>query len=1488
MKKLLLLIISVFIIVSFVKGQCVSTNNLTTFYGNNNGQDGIMFDVSASATSNTIIKCFDSNFNAGTFDVEIYYKVGTHVGFEVNAAAWTLAGTANGVVSTGVDVATYIPLVLNLTIPCSETYAFYITSTTGGMKYTNGTGVGNVLASNASLTIYEGTGKDYAFGMNFTPRQFNGTVYYDVTGSCGGCILTVNNPTICSGETATITANSTVVGTTYLWSTGATTNPITVSPGATTTYTVTGTTPIGQTCSASATVTVNPTPVITTSATSMSICLGESTTISASSSVGGTSYLWNTGATTNPLSVSPGATTTYTVTGTTASGCTGTASVTVTVNPNPTITASASPTAICVGTNSTISASSSVGGTTYNWNTGSTTNPITVSPGATTTYTVTGTTASGCTGTASVTVTVNANLSPTITAVPSSICEGSSTSLTAGNVPVGSTYNWSTGSTTNPLNVSPAATTSYQVTATDGNGCTGTATVSVTINPNPIITPTATPSSICIGTSSSISATSSVGGTTYTWDQGLGAGTSHIVSPAVTTTYTVTGTTANGCTGSGQLTVTVISVSDPTGINDTVCFGDIATVGVSGSTGNYSWYDLIAGGTLLGTGNTYTTPPLSATTTYYVEASSGAPTNCLSNRIPVLAVVVGPVIPDAGIDQDICFGDNINLTATGGTSYQWSTGQTNSTISVSPGTTTTYIVTVTDGLCSGTDDVVITVNPNPIITPTATPSSICLGTSSTISATSSVGGTTYTWDQGLGAGTSHIVSPAVTTTYTVTGSTASGCTGTFNVTITVNPNPTITTSASPTAICVGSSSTLSTTSSVSGTTYNWSTGSTTNPLSVSPLSTTTYTVTGTTASGCTGTSQVTVTVNSNLTPTITAAPSSICEGNSTSLTAGNVPVGSTYNWSTGSTLNPLNVTPAATTSYQVTATDGNGCTGTATVSVTVNPNPVISPTATPSAICLGTSSTLSASSSVGGTIYSWDQGLGAGTNHIVSPTVTTTYTITGTTANACTGTATVNVTVNPNPTISVIASPDSICSGTSSTLTSSSSIVGTNYAWSNGATTTNTQSVSPTVNTTYTVTGTTASGCTGSTTVSIFIKPDILPVITANPAAICLGNSSDITVSNIPSGSSFIWDNSSTTNPLTVSPLVTTTYSVTATTLEGCTGTTGIQVVVNPLPQIQVLNDTVCTGNIGSLLASGALTYLWSNTTTANPLTDNPSVTTIYTVTGTDGNGCSATEQGEIYVVDPPILVLSSTDAHCNQSDGSVTVVASGGTGVYMYSWNTTPISTTSTVNNVPPGTYSVTVTDNGCASVTSVNVGNISGPIAAFIADPTEANINEDIIFTDLSIGAIDWNWDFDDGGTSILQNPTHAYASQGIYEVWLYIEDNNGCIDSTTARIIINQLFTIYIPNAFSPDGNGVNEIFIPSGMGIDEDRYVMQIYDRWGNRIFETTDIGIGWDGNIEGQEISEMDKMSAVFVYYIKLYEDGTDVSHEYRGTITLLK
>ncbi len=160
---------------------CPAAANLVTFYNTNNAQRGHMFDI--NGTNGVTILCFEMNFAVGTTDVDIYTKVGTHVGFESTPAAWTLVGSAAGVVSAGPNVATSIPIAVNQNIPVGTTRAFYITRTTVGgpvVDYTNGTGVGNLLASDANIIIREGTGKEYLFSTNFSPRQFNGRVFYNL------------------------------------------------------------------------------------------------------------------------------------------------------------------------------------------------------------------------------------------------------------------------------------------------------------------------------------------------------------------------------------------------------------------------------------------------------------------------------------------------------------------------------------------------------------------------------------------------------------------------------------------------------------------------------------------------------------------------------------------------------------------------------------------------------------------------------------------------------------------------------------------------------------------------------------------------------------------------------------------------------------------------------------------------------------------------------------------------------------------------------------------------------------------------------------------------------------------------------------------------------------------------------------------------------------------------------------------------------------
>lgn len=161
---------------------CAAAFIMNTPYNSNNGQRGCMFDI--TATNAVTIRCFESNVYAGTTaNYEIYYRAGTHVGSENNAAAWTFIGGATGITSAGNNVPTALPIPVNVTIPAGATYSFYITNDFGGgTSYTDGTAVGNFLAADANITVFEGVGKSYPFGLTFAVRNFNGHIFYDLGG----------------------------------------------------------------------------------------------------------------------------------------------------------------------------------------------------------------------------------------------------------------------------------------------------------------------------------------------------------------------------------------------------------------------------------------------------------------------------------------------------------------------------------------------------------------------------------------------------------------------------------------------------------------------------------------------------------------------------------------------------------------------------------------------------------------------------------------------------------------------------------------------------------------------------------------------------------------------------------------------------------------------------------------------------------------------------------------------------------------------------------------------------------------------------------------------------------------------------------------------------------------------------------------------------------------------------------------------------------
>lgn len=516
-----------------------------------------------------------------------------------------------------------------------------------------------------------------------------------------------------------------------------------------------------------------------------------------------------------------------------------------------------------------------------------------------------------------------------------------------------------------------------------------------------------------------------------------------------------------------------------------------------------------------------------------------------------------------------------------GVTYLWSNGANTYSTVVTPSVTSNYTITITaTSGCTGASSVVA-VNVNPLPNVSVNSGAICNGNSFTMIPS---GASTYTYSSGTA-----VVSPIANTAYTVTGTNALGCKNTAVSNVTVNALPTI--SVNSGAICSGDSFTM-TPSGAS--TYTFSSGS---PF-VSPISNTTYSISGTNANGCVSSVSAISSVTVNALPTISVNSGLICAGNSFTMT----PSGAiSYTFSSASAI----VTPASNTSYSVTGTDANGCISSvsAVSNVTVNALPIV--TVNSGAICAGDSFTMVPG---GALTYTFSSGI-----DVVTPSSTTSYTVTGTDANGCVSLfASSNVTVNTLPMI--LVNSGAICVGNSFTMNPTGAAT---YTFSNGS-----PIDSPTSNTSYTVTGTDANGCISAVAAVSSVTVNALPTISVNSGIICAGSSFTM---NPTGASTYTFSNGSAV----VSPVANTSYTVSGTDANGCTSAISAvsDVTVNALPTVVATsnNSMICSGQTAILSVSGAQSYTWNTTSNSTSISINPTTTTVYSVNGTDANGCSNT-----------------------------------------------------------------------------------------------------------------------------------------------------------------------------------------------------------------------------------------------------------------------
>ena len=595
--------------------------------------------------------------------------------------------------------------------------------------------------------------------------------------------------------------------------------------------------------------------------------------------------------------------------------------------------------------------------------------------------------------------------------------------------------------------------------------------------------------------------------------------------------------------------------------------------------------------------------------------------------------------------------------------------------------------------------------------------------------------------------------------------------------------------------------------------------------------------------------------------------------------------GFTYLWSDGSTGASLGSLVAGT--YTVTVTDSHNCTETASYTI-VDALPISVSASATSTGCTSASGTATVTIT-GGTApftYNWTpSGGNAATATNLAPG---TYTCTVTDSAGCIATAQATVSSIGLFTLSTQFTPLG-CDPqgtTTATVTVTGGTAPFTYQWSpsggNQATATGLTSGN------YVVYVTDSNSCVDSAFVNI---PVVVPVqLAINSTSVQCNAPNSGSASVIATGGTspytYLWSDGSTA--ATASNLPGGNYTVTVTDAQGCTANAVI--VVGVIPDVFASagsNQSSCSGQPVTLTGSASggtapFGYSWSNGSPSASQTVNPTDTTTYILTVIDANGCIATSNVTVNVQPYPVVTVSPNVDICFGSPTNLS--ASGGS---TYSWS--PVDGLNDPNIANPvaspsasTTYTVTVTTGACSSTGTVQVNVAPEILGGFTPDTTNGEAPLTVTFNNTSTGANSYAWSFGDGNTSGDPSPTNIYTQQGSYVVQMVAYNAIGCTDTVRySFIVVEELASLFVPNVFTPNGDGLNDTFSFIEVGISSIN--VTILNRWGNEVYTWNKTKSGWDGRSkDGTDLPE-----GVYLYIIKA-QGIDDKPYNYQGTVQLIR
>ena len=762
----------------------------------------------------------------------------------------------------------------------------------------------------------------------------------------------------------------------------------------------------------------------------------------------------------------------------------------------------------------------------------------------------------------------------------------------------------------------------------------------------------------------------------------------------------------------------------------------------------------------------------------------------------------------------------------------------------------------------------------------------------------------YSWTPA--APNSAVITNLSVGNYTLTVTDGSGCTHTGTTTV-FEPPAITTTITAGSLTCAGGQVSASVTASggVSPYTYSWlptaSTGTVVNNIPAGI-----YTVVVTDNNGCVKNSTVNIASPAPITATLgitNVTCNSFSNGAVSCTVSGGTPAYS-YTWAPIN-INASSVGGLAAGNYSLFVKDVKGCSLTQTFSIT-QPAAITTTFNHTDEFCVNAdgTATVNVSGGNGSYTYSWST-TPVQTSSVATNLAAGNYSVQISDIKNCKGQGVITIGNVSNMLAQISNKKDVTCNAScngSATVSISGGSGPYTYNWLSIPNATN-QSVSNLCPGTFTVKVTDALGCYTTTAVSITEPPAMTYSVSGNNL-ICSGNSTSLS-STVTGGSpnySYNWQPGNLSGfSITVSPTVTTGYSLTVTDSKGCVGAVKVySVTVNPPLSISSggNNLTVCPNVNTSITVNanggdGNYTYLWQpGNLSSNNITVNLQSTTIYTVTISDGCGTSpvsTTVSVTVYTTSVPVFTVNSItgcEPFCVQFNNLTTGTT---TALWTFGDFSAPVQGQAASHCYnKAGNYNVmlTTTDiHGCkASTVKQNYIKVYGkPVADFIQKPEMITLTDNKgVFENASVNASNFSWSLDGLYLSSEQNLQHQFFETGCFMLKLIASNGNSCRDTTEREICVTEGFNFWAPNAFSPDEDGINDLFIPKGTGWSGVGYNFEITSRWGMTVFRTGDINTGWDGKIGGVPATDDIYNWKVFI------NDIYGKEHEFTGHVLIMR